>query len=106
VNVTSWPQVFTLNNRTAYISVSTSLASLPTSLLLGHPYVVLTFGQGSPFTAPGQGTSTYFLPAGGTYASPSISLSAQAFYLAATGGPTVVQFSVNALLMFFSTTAP
>lgn len=106
LTVNTWPQNLVLNNRTAYVSVTTSLASIPMGVLLGHPYVVLTFAGGSPLSGPSMGTSTYFLSSGGTYKNPSISVTAQGFYLATAASPITVLFSVTAILHIFSTATP
>jgi hypothetical protein len=99
--LTPWPQVLSLaaNQRGAAVA-SLALAAPVPQLLVGLPYLVLTFGSGTPLVTSG-GTATFALQAGRTYATPTLSFTVRALITATYVNPLVVPFSVAAVLYGF-----
>lgn len=103
IQLTTFPNPLTLApSAQGIVTTSVSLAANQLDILVGMPYVCLTFGTGSILAAPGVGTTTFTLQPGASYANPVLSVTITAYFLTTVIQPFYVPFTVQATLYGFS----
>jgi hypothetical protein len=100
ISLKGFPQSIRLTGtQKGIVTVSLSLGAVESALVVGMPYIALTFGPNAqPLYATGTATATFTLQTGRTYAGPAVTFTLMAYVVTALSSALVVPVNVSAVL--------